>query len=175
MKIIEGMKRVKQLKEKAADLVTKIATHSADYDFETPIYTDQREQVRQWLQAHSDIIKEILRLTVAIQRTNLATNVTIELGTKPVTKTIAEWIHRRGMGKGLHGLARLELEAWSKLTDKNLKEGTVKQSSGELREVKIRRYYDPAQRDQMMELYRTEPHLIDATLEVVNATTDLIE
>ena len=175
MKIIEAMKRVKQLKEKADDLRNKIAACSADYDFETPAYPDQREQVRQWLQAHSDVVKEILHLTVSIQRTNLSTNVTIDLGGKSITKTIAEWIHRRGMGKGMFGLAKLELEAWSKLTDKNLKEGTVKQSSGELREVKLRRYYEPKERDKMLDLYRTEPHIIDSTLEVVNAVTDLIE
>ena len=40
--------------------------------------------------------QEIARLRVAITRTNLATSVTIELGGKPVTKTLAEWIQRRG-------------------------------------------------------------------------------
>ena len=38
-------------------------------------------------------------------------------------------------------------------------------------EVKIVRYFDPVERDRMIALYRSEPSLIDGTLEIVNATT----
>lgn len=169
MKLIEAMKKVKALQEKADDLRTKISKHSADLDYETPLYTDQKKQVAEWLQAHSDIMKEILKLRIAVQRTNLATDVTITLGDKDVTKSIAEWIHRR------RDLAGLELEAWRKLTDRGLKEGSIQQSTGQIREVKIRRYFDPVERDKKQELYRSEPQVIDATLEVINAVTDLIE
>jgi hypothetical protein len=169
MKLIEAMKKVKALQEKADDLRTKVSKHSADLDYETPLYTDQKKQVSEWLQAHSDIMKEILKLRIAIQKTNLATNVTISLGDKDVTKTIAEWIHRR------RDLAGLEFEAWKKLTDRGLKEGTIQQSTGQLKEIKIRRYYDPVERDKKQELYRSEPQVIDATLEVINAVTDLVE
>ena len=168
MKLIEAMKQIKRLQEKASDLRDKVAKHSADLDFETPLYSDQRKQVAECLQSHSDIVKEVLRLRIAIQRTNLATNVAIELGGKPVTKTIAEWIHRR------RDLAKLEQDAWSKLTDRNLREGTVMQSTGQHKEVKIRRYFDPQERDNKLDLYRSEPSAIDATLEVTNAVTDLL-
>lgn len=169
MKIIEALKKIKMLQQKAEDLRDKIGAHSADLDFETPLYADQRKQVAEWMQAHSDILKEILRLRVAIQRTNLATLVTITLGGKDVTKPIAEWIHRR------RDLAECERLAWGRLTDRNLKEGTIQQSTGQAREVKIRRYFDPVERDNKLDLYRTEPQVIDATLEVTNAITDLIE
>jgi hypothetical protein len=169
MKIIEGMKKIKDLQRKAEDLRGKIGAHSADLDFETPLYENQKLQVAEWLQAHSDIMKEILRLRIAIQKTNLLTDVTITICDKPVTKSIAEWIHRR------RDLAQSDYSAWAKLTDRGLKEGTITQSTGQLKEVKIRRYYDPLARDQKLDEYRSEPHLIDATLEVVNAVTDLIE
>lgn len=169
MKIIEAMKKIKMLQEKAEDLRGKIGQHSADLDFETPLYADQRKQVGEWLQAHSDIMKEILKLRVAIQKTNLATSVTITLGGKDVVKTIAEWIHRR------RDLAGFDLQAWQKLTDRGLREGTVQQSTGQLKEVKIRRYFEPVERDNKIEVYRTEPQVIDATLEVTNAITDLME
>lgn len=169
MKIIEAMKKIKTLQEKADDIRKKIGLHSADLDYETPLYGDQRKQVTEWLQSHFDIMKEILRLRIAIQRTNLDTNVTMTLGEKNVTKTIAEWIHRR------RDLAQMDLQAWKQLTDRGLKEGSFPQSTGHLKEVKIRRYFDPVERDRMVELFRTEPHVIDATLEVVNATTDIIE
>jgi len=170
MKIIEGMKKIKNLTEKAADLRGKISTFCADLTMETPTYPDQRKQVSEWLQAHGDVLKEILKLRVAIQRTNLATPVTIELDGKQVTKPIAEWIHRR------RDLAKLELDAWIKLGDRGLKEQNIQTSpGGVVTEVRIRRYFDPLERDQKQGLYRSEPSTVDAALEIVNATTELME
>lgn len=170
MKLIQAMKQVKDLLRKAEDLRNKIGTHCAYQSIETPTYGDkQRETVAGWLQSHDDVLKEVLKLRLAIQHTNLATSVTIELGGVQVTKSIAAWVHRR------RDLAKLSQEAWGKLTDKSLREGTLKNSLGETVEVKIVRAYDPAERDTKLELYRSEPSLIDASLEVVNAITDLIE
>ena|SRR3990167_5914043 len=169
MKLIQAMKQTQDLQRKAEDLRGKVAIYCVDLTVETPTYPDQRKQVAEWIQAHSDILKEILRLRTAVQRTNLATPVAIELDGKTVTKSIAEWIHRR------RDLAKLEADMWGKLTDRGIKEGLMQNSSGTTTEVKIRRHYDPAERDHALEQYRSEPLTIDATLEVVNAVTDLIE
>lgn len=170
MKIIEGMKKIKNLTEKGADLRDKISKFCADLSIETPTYPDQRKQVSEWLQAHGDVLKEILHLRVAIQRTNLATPVTIELDGKQVTKPIAEWIHRR------RDLAKLELDAWLKLGDRGLKEQNIQTApGGTVTEVRIRRYFDPLERDQKQGVYRSEPATVDAALEIVNATTELME
>jgi hypothetical protein len=61
------------------------------------------------------------------------------------------------------------------LSDRGLKEGLIKNSQGETVEVKIVRYFDPAERDKKVAMFKSEPHEIDAALEVVNAVTDLIE
>jgi hypothetical protein len=171
MKIIEALKKIKDLQRKADDLADKISKHCADLDCETPIYTDQRRQIIEWLQAHSDLVKEILHLRCSIQKTNLETKVSIELGGKYVVKTIAEWIHRR------RDLAALEEVAWKKLTDKGLKETYTNQLTANAPQTVIKRrlYFDPAERDKKIELYRSEPSLIDSTLEVINAVTELIE
>ena len=169
MKIIEGLKQIKDLMRKQEDLVKKIGAHSAHLSFETPVYPDQKRQVDEWVQAQRDILKEILRLRIAIQRTNLATEVEIVFDGQPVKKTIAEWIHRR------RDLADLEKQAWRHLTDRNLKEENLKQSTGELMEIKIVRCYDPVQRDEAINALASEPTTIDSRLEVVNATTDLME
>ena len=169
MKLIEALKKIQDLQRKAEDIRQKIQAHSAHLNYETPVYPDQKKQVSEWLQMHSGVLKEILRLRIAIQRTNLETNVTIELGGKNVTKTIAEWIHRR------RDLAQMEQAGWAMLTDRNLKEGIMRESTGAEKEIKIIRYYDPEERDRNLELYVSEPGLIDARLEVVNAVTDLIE
>ena len=170
MKLIEAMKLIKELQVKADDLRKKVGQYCADLDYETPMYPDQKRQVAEWIQSHSDIMKKILELRTSIQRTNLATTVPIELGGKTVTKTIAEWIHRR------RDLAKSELEMWGKLTDRNLKEGSIPSTmvGGEPKMVKLRRYYDPLERDKAVDLYRTEPGIIDRTLEVTNAITEII-
>ena len=168
MKIIEGLKKVKELQRKSEDLRKKISEHSANLSYETPVYKDQETQVKEWLQAHEDISQEILGLRLAIQKTNLETSVTIELGNKSITKSIAGWIHRR------KDLAKNDAAAWRNLTDKNLQDAKVKQSNGEILDVKIIRYYDPRFRDLKISLYDSEPSIIDGKLEVVNAVTELI-
>jgi len=169
MKIIEALKQIKDLKRKADDLKGKVKQHCAISSVESPLYPDQRKTVAGWIQAHSDIIKEILRLRVAIQRTNLATKVAIDINGTTVHKTIAEWIHRR------RDLANEEFLMWSMLTDRNIREGLGQSPSGDKMEIKIVRYYDPAERDTKREAYQTEPVVIDSKLEIVNAVTDLIE
>lgn len=127
------------------------------------MYPDQARQVSEWIQ-------EILKLRVAIQRTNLCTNVTIELGGQQVIKSIAEWIHRR------RDLANLERDAWKGLTDRNLREHNMQAApGGPVTEIRVRRYYQPAERDVKIALYNSEPSVIDGALEVANATTDLLE
>ena len=168
MKLIEAMKKLKDLQVKALDLQAKVGVNCANLDVETPMYADPAGQVREWIQAHGDILKEVLRLRSAIQRTNLGTTVTIELGGQQVTKCIAEWIHRR------RDLAKMEMDMWSKLGDRGLREGAINSGGGgEPRQVKIVRHFDPKARDEKIDLYRGEPSKIDATLEVVNAVTEL--
>lgn len=169
MKIIEALKKIKYLQQKADDIKEKVKKHCADLDCETPMYPDQRSQVSQWVQGYNDIIKEILELRVRIQRTNLDTAVTIELGNIHVTKSIAEWIHRR------KDLAKLDESIWAALTDRGLKESQQFQLTPSAPQgfVKRRLYFDPSVRDAKVELYRSEPSKIDYTLEVINAITDL--
>lgn len=169
MKIIEALKDIKRLEEKVNDLANKISVYCADLDVETPVYPDQRGRIQEWLQSSRDSVKEATRLRLAIQKTNLATIVPIELGGVKVDHSISEWIIRRRL------YAKFDEITWSKLTDRGLKEGIFKNTTGNDFAVKIRRYYDPIERDKNVEVYRSEPGIIDRTLEVVNATTDLIQ
>ena len=169
MKLIQGMKSIKELQRKADDLKLKVSRYCAISSQETATYTDQKAKIGEWIQSHQDTLKEILRLRVSIQKTNLNTQVTVELGGNAVTKSIAEWIHRR------RDLAESKHSMFRALTDRNIKEGKTRNTSGDEIEVKINRFYDPVERDNKIELYRSEPMTIDATLEVTNAITDLIE
>lgn len=169
MKLIEAMKQIKDLLRKAEDLRGKVGKFCAYHSNETPTYPDQTKQISEWLQSHSDILKEILRLREAVQKTNLETSVGIEFDGKTATKSIAAWIHRR------RDLADLDRKAWAKLTDRNLREGNLQTSQDKIVEVRIIRCFDPAQRDTRVEQHTTEPSVIDSRLEVVNAVTELIE
>jgi len=171
MKIIEALKKIKDLSRKAADIRDLIAKHCADLDCETPTYPDQKRQIQEWLQSHGDVIKEILHLRYSIQKTNVETMVTIEIGGNHVTKSIAEWIHRR------KDLAKLEEDVYRKLTNRDLKEVYTQKLTDNTpeKQVKRRLYFDPAERDMKIEMFRSEPSLIDRTLEVTNCITDLIE
>lgn len=170
MKIIQALKSIKDLRRKADDIQAKVAKYCTDLDCDTPTYPDQKKQIEEWCQAHNDILVEILDLRTRIQRTNLATSVTIELGGKQVTKSIAAWVHRR------KDLAKLQESFWSVLTDKGLPPLHTYQLRPESPKVTVQRrhYYDPAERDTKVELYRSEPSKIDGTLEVINAVTDLL-
>lgn len=169
MKIVEALKQIKDLKRKADDLRALVRDNCALSTLDTPKYPDQKRQVAEWIQAHSDVLKEIMRLKVAIQKTNLQTSVTIELGGKQVTKSIAEWVLRR------RELAKEDLSMWQMLTDRNIKEGVGQAPGGQPLEIKVVRFYDAAERDKKKELFSSEPSTIDGRLEVVNAVTDLIE
>lgn len=170
MKIIEAMKRVKANKEKVADLQSKVGQYCANLNFETPTYgAETADKITEWLQSCTDLAQENVRLLCAVQRTNMATMVTISLGDKSVTKSIAEWVWRR------REYAASDLATWQKLSDRGLREGTSQSSTGHQVDVRIVRHFDPARRDAMVAMFKSEPHEIDAALEVVNAVTDLIE
>lgn len=169
MKLIEALKQIKDLQRKADDLRKLVKNNCARSSLESNRYPDQQKKVSEWIQAHSDLLKEILRLRVAIQKTNLETTVAVELDGKRVSKTIAEWIHRR------RDLAAEDFKMWSSLTDRGVKEGMVNGPSGDAIIVKVVRFYDPEEKDHKQELYQSEPTLIDAQLEIANAITDLME
>lgn len=174
MKIIEALKQTKTLVRKIDDLKSKINENCADMANQKPTYgteEQQSQQLKDWIQSIHDSVKEIMRLRILIQKTNLVTDVTIPIGDKTITHTIAEWIHRR---RDLAGFERL---SWKCLTDRGLKraawspDGT--QDKAEF--IDVRRYYDPKERDKKIELFTEEIDSIDSKLEVVNAETELVE
>jgi hypothetical protein len=170
MKIVEAMKRVKSNKEKITDLVTRIGQVSAHLSHETPVYgAETASKITEWAQSCNDLTQENVRLLVAISRTNLATMATITLGDHSVTKSLAEWIWRR------REYAALDMKVWGAMTDRNLKEGQMQSTTGIPFDVKIVRNYDPNLRDKRVAEFKSEPHEIDSTLEVINAVTDLVE
>jgi hypothetical protein len=121
------------------------------------------------MQSIHDSLKAAMDLRIRLQQTNLNTIVPIELGGQKVEHNIAEWIIRRRL------YANVEMQAWAALTNRGLKEGQAQTTTGDKLAVKIRYHYDPVERDKKVEAFRGEPGIIDRTLEVINATTDIVE
>jgi hypothetical protein len=169
MKLIEALKKVKDLQKKADDLKEKICKHCADLDVETPVYSDQKNQVESWMQSHHDTVKEIGRLNYCILKTNVNTRISIELGGKLIEKSLSEWMLRKNK------LCQMEESLWKSIGDKNLREGSMPQTNGMAIQVKIRRYYDPKMRDEKLSLLMSEPSTIDGKIEIANCITDLME
>ena len=171
MKLIEAMKLKKELQKKAEDLRKKIAESCVHLSIESPLYGEkQGEHVKGWLQGHQDLVKELRNLAISIQRTNLQTKVKMQIGGEEVELSIAEWIMRR------RELANMEKAAWESLTDRGLRDQMMVGSDGKSQQpVKVIRYYDPVVRDRMVDTFKHEPSRIDSKLEVINASTDLIE
>jgi len=170
--VVGGMKFRKRLAEKAADLRRKVAEHHARLDNTSPTYKTDAEQtkiVEGWLQAHGDITKLMEDISLAIQKTNLTTDVEIVLNSKPIKKSIAAWVLRR------RELAPLDLSAYLTLNDRGLREqaSTDPSDKTKVNVVKVVRHYDPVHRDKMRDLFTHEPSRIDSALETINATTTL--
>lgn len=169
MKIIEALKSLKYLSKKADDLQIKLQQNCADMEFDTPLFPDMKNKIDEWLQAHGDVVKEIGKLRFRLQKTNVMINVTIRLNETDVSKTLFEWIQRR------KDLANMELKAWQKLTDRNLRDGQFAQSNGIMNQIKMRRYYDPAKKERYVNMLSLEPTLIDSALEIANCSNELVE
>jgi len=92
MKIIEGLKQLKLNAKKISDITARIALNSAKKDFEKSPYADAPAQVKEWLDQVEGLVKRNSDIALAISKTNAATQVTIELEGKQVTKSITEWI-----------------------------------------------------------------------------------
>lgn len=168
MKLIEALKSEKRLLAKVEDLKQKVREHSAHLDFETPRYEDQTKQVSQWMDTIRDTLHELETLRLGIQKTNIGTMVAIQIGDNSIVKPLQSWIYRRRQ------LAQIELSAWQQLTDRGLQEARLQESTGQIRDIKLKRCYDPAKKDKMMAMFREEPSLIDSALEMVNAITDVV-
>jgi hypothetical protein len=168
MLIIEGLKDIKAVLRKMEDLRNKIQKYCADLDIQSLAYPDQKKQISEWLQAHHDLALKMTELKASIQATNLATQITIKVGENDVTRSIAEWVIRR------REIIDLEVQAWSRLSERGLQDNQIRTQAGDTQVVKVRRYYDSAERDKQMEILTQEKTNIDKALEIANATTKLV-
>lgn len=170
MKLIEALKRLKMNRKKVTDLAALIKGNIEHMDGEKTKYSNPKLHVESWVQSIKDISLENEKLLARIQKTNLETPVSITLPDgKIVTKSISEWICRRREGIDFEELSYRSM----RYTLKDKAESNP--VTGELMVNKVVHNFEASVKDQRLMHLSEEPLIIDSALEIVNATTDLME
>ena len=177
MKLIECMKDQKSTLRKMEDLRKKISSYCADLDVMQPTYgtaAEQEKKISEWLQSHDDLAFKLTDLKKKIQETNLHTQVMIKVGDNDVARSITEWIIRR------REIVDLQLLAYSSLGDRGLSDKGIRamgspDEAKKLQNARVRFYFNASDRDLKIDTLKNEKESIDKALEIINATTDIIE
>lgn len=170
MKIIEALKEMPLLEKRINSNVEQIAQYAAGNDignggfvFETA--ERQRQEVAGLLQSTQDLVDRRAALRRKLYITNTQVMVTIE----GQTKTITEWIEYREKG------AQLLINAYSALNDNRaLAQIRTIQYNPEAG-IKTVRFYNESDKNAKIQEITKIKDQIDAKLEIINATTDLVE
>lgn len=171
MKIIEALKELPLIEKKIQKNLSQIQTYSSNLnkgdDTDLPFKSEGEQQkvVDALLQSTRDLVKHKAQLRSQLAVTNAQVKVTIDT----MTATIAEWIeYREG------GLEKI-IAAHNALND-NTAQNLLKTTPVDLQKgVRTLRFYDEAKRNEEIERLQDIKGKIDSSLEMVNATTDLVE
>lgn len=174
MKIIEALKELPLLEKRIQKNNGMIAVYASDVDtghgaerqslaFST--VEEQRKEVQSLVQSTNDLVKRKAEL----RRKLAITNATVEVKIEGVTMTIAEWIEYRQ-----HGVKNI-LNALSALNDNSGRQKMQSTQFDPEKGIKIIKFYDEKDRNEQAEKWSSIADKIDSSLEIVNATTDLIE
>lgn len=156
MTILDGLKKIKLLKAKAAKTQQRIIDNCCSFEGEEPIHN-----VRELIQSHTDLITRIHNIKAGIQCTNATTDIT---ETKYNTHTIASLIAYR---QSVLPQKITIFKSLSKATKEN--EGRYDNPKR-----KIVLHYNPKDRDLQIDKYEEEIIEIDAILDKYNVTTVII-
>jgi hypothetical protein len=172
MKIIEALKEFPLLEKRIEKNIELVQKYSSELDLGKAEYTfgsneNQTKEVTSLLQSTDDLIARRAKLRRALAVTNAKIKVTI-LGKE---RTITEWIEYREKG------CDLQVKALNALNDKTASlqlqanQGKLDLAAG----VRVVRFYDEKEKNEKANKLMEEKSVIDASLEIVNATTDLTE
>jgi hypothetical protein len=169
VKIIEAMKRLKVILKRIQDNTQQIGVYSSILSTEKPAFeseTEQKKKVSGLVQANTDLMEEYLRLKRAIEATNL--KVTVEIAGR--SWVISDLLVIKRV------LAQPMVNTYNAMStasaDQRAMQGFGKTAEGAMPQA-IRMYDETARLkgiSEWQEIYSA----IDARLEVVNATTDLV-
>ena len=170
MKIIDALKDLPLIEKKIIkniELINKYASYGSHVGAAFEGESEQKKEVSSLVQANNDLVDNLLSLRKRLNITNATVEVTIE----KLTYTVAEWIAFRQTG------GRLLLDTYNNL---NINKGsndinTQKVNLSDGVPVAIVRCFDEKSKNNNINEIQDVLDQIDATLEKVNATTDLVD
>ncbi len=170
MKIIEAMKQIKINERKINQNREEITRYSSAINTEKPLFANenqQREAVKELLQANTDLVKRNMKLKKAIEKTNLEVKVTIE-GTE---WSLSEFLMlNRKYAKMMMDTYAAQNDSAGEMRLRTV--GSMKDSEGKTPHVV--RFYDEKKKNEGRKEWMDLADSITTRLEVINATTELI-
>lgn len=172
--LIEGMKTLKVLEKRIATNTRRINEYAAIVSTERPVFATQKEQeaeIKTLIQANGDLVTEYLDLKRRVDMTNLQTRV--QIGKDGYT--IADLLQLR------RGLAKMMRQTYQALND-DVAEARLRamtsryapSASGE-KPPHIERLYDEKAKNEGLRHWQDLEDEIETRLEVINATTPLVD
>jgi hypothetical protein len=178
MTLIAGMKELQLILKKMGSNAGMVLEYAAQPSNEIPLLSTgdaQTDTINRLAQSTEDLADDYAKLSARINYTNLVTCVTIN----GKTKSIHEWLqYRRKLIRGalskkdgIKGGIELIYQAMS--TAKA--EQKINMGRMQTTQIDITRYYDEATKQEKLREWMETYERIDQTLEVVNATTPLLD
>ena len=168
MKLIEAMKRLRVIEKRMESNRVSITEYASKLSTEMPRFQTreaQANEVKSLVQSSNDLCSEYLRLKRAIERTNLETYVELQ-GER---YTIADLLVVK------RKMAALMVATYRALNDSaaQTRLRSAPKFDGETPKVEV--LYDEKQKLENVRKWQDLADIIDSRLEVINATTDLVE
>ena len=168
MKIIEGMKRLRVIEKRMESQERAITEYSSKLSTEMPRFRtkeDQAKEVASLIQSNNDLCAEYLKTKRSIEYTNL--KVTVELQGKSYCISDLLVIKRK--------LSKMMVATYRSLNDcmAQSRLRNAPKFDGETPKVEV--LYDEREKLENIRKWQDLEDAIDSRLEVVNATTDLVE
>ena len=168
MKIVEGLKRLRIIEKRLKSNRESITRYSSMVNTERPLFENedkQRKEVTSLIQSCQDLVKEYLETKKRIEHTNL--KVTVEIG--GVSYTISDLLAIK------RKLAILMIKTYNSLNDTAGENRLRHANLVEGKTPHVVRFYKEETRNEGLQIWQDLYDNIESRLEVVNATTDLIE
>jgi cysteinyl-tRNA synthetase len=167
MKIVEGIKELKHILKKMEKNSKQITEYAAAPDTERLHFGTkdaQAKEIRGLIQSNLDLSQNYLKIKQMIEKTNLVT--VVEINGKPYT--ISELLVLK------RTLARVLGQTYKALNDSHARTRLVATPRGEKQPI-IEKFYDEREKNDGERYWDDLYHTIDSRLEVINATTELVE
>lgn len=172
MKIVEALKRLRVIEKKFEKNKMEISEYSSMPNVEKPIFeteAKQKKEVESRIQSNLDLSKEYMKLKKDIEYTNLVTKIKLQDQEWSISDLLV--LQRK--------LAKEIINTYNSLNDTNAQRKIDKfyryNAPHDNKTVVPTRFYDEKDKNEQIRYWSDLYNEISSRLEVVNATTDLVE